>query len=468
MEKLSLQWIAGATHGQLHGEPLRQARGVSTDSRTIRRGELFVALRGERFDGHRFLAAAAARGAAAAMVSAQGKARRPKGLPLIVVRDTLAALQALGQAYRRRRQTLKVVAVTGSNGKTTTKEAIATVMNEKKKVVKTQGNLNNHIGVPLSLLRAEPEDEVGIFELGINHPGEMPPLVQICQPQIGVLTNIGASHLEFFGDKETVAFEKGKLLEALPPDGLAVLNADDEWTPSLRARVPHNGARVTTVGFAAEADVRADNVRWEKGKLCFDLHFADADETPRVWLEAVGKHQIYSALFSAAVAREFGLTPQVIARGLAKLRSLHGRLQPQHIRGVRLLDDSYNANPDSMCAALESLASWPGARRRIALLGDMAELGAASKPGHRRVGEAAAKARLDLLFVVGPQARWIGEAAQEGGLCAVRYFDRAEQAGCALAQQARRGDAILVKASRAARLEQAIAVFRKRFVKKAK
>ncbi len=471
MEKLTLQWLAQATQGELRGGSAKRTkavvRAVSTDSRSIPRGALFVALKGDRFDGHSYMALAAARGAAAALVCrefADGAESRASRIPLIVVGDTLAALQAAARTYRRQQlKNMRAIAVTGSNGKTTTKEAIATVMTEKFKVVKSEGNLNNHIGVPLSVLRADADDELGVFELGINHPNELPPLVDICNPQVGVITNIGEAHLEFFGDKSAVADEKGKLIEALPTSGCAVLNADDECTPKLRERTR---AKVITAGFAAEADVRAENVHWEKGKLCFDLHFEDETEVPEVWLDAVGKHQVYSPLFAAAVAREFGLNPKTVARALKKFQPPESRLRLQRVGGTQLIDDSYNANPDSMIASLNALASLPKAKRRIALLGDMAELGAASERGHRAVGSAAAQSRLDALLVVGEQSRWIAEAAKKGGLIRTTQFGSASEAGAALARLARRGDAILVKASRATKLEDAIAVFRKNFSKK--
>ena len=460
MEKLTLAWITQATHGKLRGKHDKKlARGVSTDSRTIQPGEIFIALQGEHFDGHEFVGAAERHRAAAAIVCRNWAAVAQTNLPLIIVANTLVALQRFAKMYRRQRKDFRVIAVTGSSGKTTTKEMIAAVMSKQYRVIKSSGNLNNHIGVPLSVLQTNQSDEVGVFELGINHPGELKPLVEICQPQIGVVTNIGPSHLEFFGDEEGVMKEKGVLVEKLPPNGLAILNADDPWTENLSLRTD---SRVTKVGFATEADVRADNVHWKHGKLCFDLHFSEEEKVPQVWLDAVGKHQIYSALYAAAVAREFGLDGQTIATALVHCQPIEGRMQVEKIGGIRLVNDTYNANPDSMRAALEALASWPQARRRIALLGDMHELGPASADAHQAIGTIAAQLRLDQLLVVGDQARLIGEQAQHDGLKKeqVRFFSQVSDAGAALAQLALPGDAILVKASRASRLEEAIKLFR--------
>ena len=300
----------------IHGDPSREVGHISIDSRTLHRGDCFVALRGPRFDGHQFISDAARLGASAAVVSDPTRATNsPSALALLQVQDTLTALHKLATNYRRLMPpTTRLIAVTGSSGKTTTKRLIASVLEERFHVVESSGNNNNHIGVPLNLLRLDPAHDYGVFELGTNHPGEIAALAKIVRPDIGVITNVGLGHVEFFGDEAGVAREKGSLLEVLPRngDGLAVINADDKWCHELRART---NATVVTVGIDNFADIRASEIK-TNGEVKFRLHIARKREEVIVRLRTLGRHQIYNALQASAVGYFAGLDLDEIRAGL--------------------------------------------------------------------------------------------------------------------------------------------------------
>lgn len=472
-EKPSLEYAARSCGGQLKGAMVETLfHGVSSDSRRIQPGEIFVALRGDHFDGHDHLQQAAERGAVAAMVSDVNKVPRPFSLPVIEVNDTLRALQEFATHYRQA-MLLRTVAVTGSNGKTSTKEMLATLLAERFSTLKTEGNLNNHIGVPLSLLQIRRTHEVGVFEMGMNHPGELAPLAKMVAPSVSIITNVGPAHLEGMGDEEAVAREKASVILALPPDGIAVLNADNRWTPYLRRRAV---SRIVTAGFASGADVRAENVRRLADDVEFDLILpplnspnwpraisprGPVDESPtpvRVKLAAIGDHWISNALLAAAAARLFGLTTDEIAAGFAKIKLPAMRMQSCEVEGVRWINDAYNANPDSMHAALQGLASRPCRGRRVAVLGDMLELGAESERWHRQLGAEAARQKLDLLITVGPMAGFIAGEARASGMQTgnIMICDTTTQAATALRAHVQPGDCVLVKASRGMKLESLV------------
>lgn len=470
LEKTTLKDAARACGGLLKGDMVESLfQGVSSDSRQVRPGDIFVALRGDRFDGHDYLQQAAERGAVAAIVSNPGRLPAVFKLPVIEVNDTLQALQQLAAAYRQA-MPLRTIAITGSNGKTSTKEMLATLLAERFSTIKTEGNLNNHIGVPLSLLRIRRSHEVGVFEMGMNHPGELAPLAAMVAPTVSIITNIGPAHLEGMGDEESVAREKAAVVLALPKEGVAVLNADNPWTPQIRR---HTASRVITAGFAPEAGVRAENIRHLEDGVDFDLILPPLDSpgwpcvvpprTPegehpspiRVRLAAIGEHWISNALLAAAAARVFGLTMDEIAAGFRKIRLPAMRMQSFEIEGVRWINDAYNANPDSMRAALRTLASRPCRGRRVAVLGDMLELGAESERLHRVVGAEAARLQLDLLITVGPQAGFMAEEALAGGMVAdaVVVCGDATQAMAVLRNRFQPGDCVLLKGSRGMKME---------------
>jgi UDP-N-acetylmuramyl pentapeptide synthase len=396
---------------------------VVTDTRALSAGDLFVALRGERFDGHDFLQQAAERGAVAALVDKIPPASA--GLPLILVEDTLAGLQRLAKNYRRT-LTVKVVAITGSNGKTSTKEFVAAVLAAKFKVHKTAGNLNNHIGVPLTVLGIDEAHEFAVVEMGMNHPGELAPLVELARPDIGVITSVGWAHIGAFADRDEIALEKARVIAGLPADGLAILH-DDEWLPLLRRLTR---ARVVTASGATT-------------------------------LPVTGAHMARNAALAAALGTELGISAADIAASLAAVKLPNNRLSARKFRDGWLLDDTYNASPDSMSAAFRTLAELPGAGRRVALLGSMGELGARAARLHREAGAAAARDGVALLFALGPNARDL-VAGAAGGDDNYQAFPDHALLSAAYWARSRADDKILVKGSRGQRMELVVGELERR------
>jgi UDP-N-acetylmuramoyl-tripeptide--D-alanyl-D-alanine ligase len=450
MDPTPLEKIADWAGGQLAvGDPQATVTTVCTDSRTLKAGDFFVALRGDNFDGHGFVLEAAKRGAAGAMVE-EFPPELPPGFGVVVVRNTLQGLQNLGAQYRRRLN-LQVVGLTGSNGKTSTKDLTASVLAENFQVMRTEGNLNNHIGVPLTLLRAKGSDQIGIVEMGMNHAGEIAPLAAMTAPEVAIITNVGMAHIEFLGTRENIAIEKGRLAEALPPSGTLILSAHDDFAEFIAARTK---ADVVLAGIG-KGEVHASEVRVNNtGGTNFKIH-ADG-RTAEAELSVPGEHMVRNALLAVAAGRVFGLSLEESAAGLTKLRLTKGRLEQKVIRGIQVIDDTYNANPDSVAAALRTLASIPAAGRRIAVLGRMGELGAESENGHRLVGEVAAQAHVDVVIGVGTEAKWITEAAWRGGVEKVTHLETTEEATKAVRELAKAGDLVLIKGSRSARMERIV------------
>lgn len=447
MDATTLDVIARWAGGTLvAGSPAAIVTNVCTDSRALKSGDCFVALRGDKFDGHGFVAEAAKRGAAVAIVE-QVPTELPPSFGVIQVADTLRALQQLAANYRRNLP-IRVVGVTGSNGKTSTKDATASVLAEQFQVTKTDGNFNNHIGLPLTMLRARRGDQVGIFELGMNHPGEIAPLAEMAAPDVAIITNIGIAHIEHLGTREAIAQEKGMLAEALAPSGTLILSAHDEFSEGIAARTKAG----TVFAGIDTGDVQATNLRpffsGTKFELRVDGRSVEAE------IPVPGEHMVHNAVLAVAAGRVFGLSLEACAEGLRKLQLTKGRLEHKVVRGLQILDDTYNANPDSMIAALRTLASLPAAGRRIAVLGRMGELGAESEPGHRSVGEAAAHERIDCVIGVGQEAEWIADTASHGGVAHVLKVATNEEATQALRELANPGDIVLVKGSRSARMER--------------
>ncbi|MEI9893881.1 MAG: UDP-N-acetylmuramoyl-tripeptide--D-alanyl-D-alanine ligase [Chthoniobacter sp.] len=443
-EKIAL-WAGGRL---ATGDPQGTASTVCTDSRSLKAGDLFVALRGDKFDGHTFVAEASKRGAAGAIVE-EFPAELPTGFAVVLVKDTLQALQRLGAEYRRSLD-LQVIGLTGSNGKTSTKDLTAAVLGENFQVTKTEGNLNNHIGVPLTLLRARSSDQMGVFEMGMNHSGEIAPLAAMAAPEVGIITNIGMAHIEYLGSSEAIAHEKGMLAEALPPSGTLILNADDPFSASIAARTR---ADVVLAGID-KGEVFASNLRVSPAGTKFTIN-AEGRST-EAELAVPGKHMVSNAMLAVAAGRVFGLSLEECAAGLTKLRLTKGRLELKVSRGIQVIDDTYNANPDSVAAALRTLASMPAVGRRIAVLGRMGELGGEAERGHRMVGEVAAQVHLDIVIGVGAEAKWITEAAWRGGVEKVVHVESTEEATKVLRDLAKAGDLVLIKGSRSARMERIV------------
>ncbi len=416
--------------------------GVSIDSRCLRPGNLFVALQGPRFDGHDYLAQAAAQGAVAAVVSREVDS----SIPLLRVADTRRALAELARA---RRQALRgrVAAVTGSNGKTTVKEMLAAILSRKGAVLATEGNLNNDIGVPLTLLRLEPGDDYAVIEMGANHPGEIAALAAIAQPDLGIVTNAGAAHLEGFGDIDTVARSKGELFAALGAEGTAVVNFDDRYADLWRELA----APARVMGFAMEnsgAQVRAGAVTVTPQGVCFRLLSSGGECT--IALAVHGRHMVANALAAAAAAQALGADLSDIRAGLEAFSPVNGRLQVRPgLNGATLIDDSYNANPDSFRMAIDVLAALPG--ERILVVGEMLELGGDAAEAHRELGRYARASGVDQLLAVGEMA-----AHASAGFAAGRAFASHGECVDFLRQRLSPQTTVLVKGSRGARMENVV------------
>ncbi len=444
MDPVSISAIASWAGGELsRGNAVAEIDAVCTDSRALKPGALFVALRGEKFDGHDFIRQAAESGAAGAVVE-EAPEDLPEQFAVIRVGDTLVALQRMAASYRLTLP-LKVINITGSNGKTSTKDYTAAVLSERGRVVKTEGNLNNHIGLPLTILRASAGDDFGVFEIGMNHPGEIAPLARISRPDAGVITNIGEAHIEFMGSREAIAREKGMLAEAIGAEGFVVLPVDDDYTESIAART---AAKVIRAGLE-HGDVHASNVNGDAEGSSFITHAHGQKAEGR--LAAPGRHMVQNAMLAVAVGMEYGLTLEECLAGLCRAKLTKGRLERKNVRGISILDDSYNANPDSMVAALETLSQMPG--RRIAVLGQMNELGVESVRGHRRVGEAAARENIDCVITVGEIAAGIAAAARAHGVMHTLTAQTTTEAAAILRSIARTGDTVLIKGSRAVKME---------------
>ena len=429
------------------------AGGYSIDSRSIVPGELFFAVKGERLDGHDFVESALAAGAVATVVQQEQSARYNPQHRLLAVADPLAALQRLGTAVRRL-WGKKLIAVTGSTGKTTTKEAIAQVLQKRFRVLKSEGNLNNQFGLPLQLLRLEPEHEIAVIEIGMNHAGEIRALAEIAHHDVGVVTNVGPVHLEFFDSVAAIARAKYELIETLHAGGTAVLNADDEYVSQF-GRDFHG--KVLTFGIHHPADVRAEKVA-ERGLegSAFDL-LADSYRQS-VQLPLLGLHNVYNALAAATVGMESGVAPSEVAQALAALSPQDKRGERMDVGGATIINDCYNSNPKALEAMVSSFARLP-ARRRIVVAGEMLELGPSGPDLHRQCGTAIARCGIDMLVGVRGSARQMVEGALAAGMAA-EFVETPQRAGEWLAREVRSGDAVLLKASRGVKLEGALETWR--------
>ena len=433
-------------------DPAAMAAGYSIDSRTIRPGELFFAVKGEKMDGHDFVTHALRNGAVAAVVSRETLVPTVPGMSapaLIMVDDTLHALQNLATAVRRL-WAKPLIAVTGSAGKTTTKEAIAHVLASKFNVYKSAGNFNNHFGLPLMLLKLEPEHDVAVVELGMSHTGEISALAKIAQPNIGVVTNVAPVHLEFFNSIADIARAKYELIQSLPINGTAVLNGDDEYVSQFGRDFR---GKVITYGSGPAANVRAENfeARGEQGSA-FDIVTAGLREPAS--LPLVGKHNVANALAAVAVGLEQGLTLKEAVSQLSSLAPTDKRGEVVRFGNITVINDCYNSNPKALAAMVDALAPMP-ARRRIVVAGEMLELGPQGEEMHRAAGRHIAEQKIDFLLGVRGLAQWMVDSAKQAGIHA-EFVASAMDAGQWLATNAHAGDIILLKASRGVKLEQAL------------
>ena len=451
MDALALFEIADMCGGVLQGPGAsRTIRRISKDTRTLIPGDLYLALRGENHDGNLYAKTAAEKGAAGAILDAT-RPDLPDSFPVIYVENALSALHRLAAAWRDR-LALKVACVTGSSGKTTTKEFTAAVLSPRYRVIKTEGNLNNHIGLPLSILSASITDDAAVWEIGMNHPGEIAPLARLARPDVAIITNIGVAHIEYMGSRQAIAAEKGALAQAVGSRGSVIVPAEDEFAVQIAQRT---AAHVVTTGISS-GSVTASNIEMSAEGCRFTAHAGD--EAVPASVSAPGEHMVRNALLAIAAGLALGLRLEECAEGLASARLAEGRLTRRVLRGVTMLDDTYNANPDSMEAALDTLGALPVAGRRIAVLGRMGELGEHATAGYQRIGRNAARI-LDALIAVGSETIPLSETARAAGLKEVHATEDTVEAAGLLRRLAQKGDVVLVKGSRAARMERVIEAF---------
>jgi len=447
--KLTLAKIVEFTSANAEFPSEELAQGYSIDSRTIKPGELFLAVKGERLDGHDYVDAALERKAVAAVVQKNELHRYADKTRLLAVDDTLAALQSLATAVRKL-WGKPLVGVTGSAGKTTTKEAIAHVLSARFRVLKSEGNFNNHFGLPLMLLKVEPEHDVAVIEMGMSHAGEIRALAKIAQPEIGVVTNVAPVHLEFFDSLAGIARAKYELIESLPATGIAVLNADDEYVSQFGRGFK---GKVVTYGSHTHADIRPEHVITHGAEGSeFDVVMPGAREHAR--LPLVGEHNILNSLAAVAVGLARGLTPAEAVGALATLAPPDKRGQVLQVGNITVINDCYNSNPKALRAMVDALAAMK-AERRIVVAGEMLELGSTGEEMHRDAGQHLAEKKIDVLVGVRGLAQAMVDGAKQSGARA-EFVATPEEAGEWLAREARVGDVVLLKASRGVKLEKAL------------
>ncbi len=448
--KLPLWRIAEFVGSQGECDQEAVAMGYSIDSRTLNLGDLFIAISGERFDGHNYVQAALEKGAVGAIVEA-GKKVNGDLLRLLQVEDSLKALQVLGAAARRL-WGKPLLAVTGSAGKTTTKEILAHILSTRFRVMKSSGNLNNHIGMPLQLLKLEAEHDLGVVEMGMNHAGEIRALGELAHHDLAVVTTVAPVHLEFFDSLAEIARAKYEIIETLHPGGVAVLNADDDYVCQFGRDFK---GKVVRFGIKRSADVTARKIQINGAEgSTFELVVGSVGEP--VTFPLVGEHNIYNALAAAAAAMERGISPSQAAAALSSIAPPDKRGQVLHLNGATIINDCYNSNPRALEAMIDTLASMK-AERRILVVGEMLELGPTAEALHRQCGKHAADKKIDMVIGVRGMARAVAEAACGSGTQA-QFMETPEQAGEWLAHNVRPGDAVLLKASRGVKLERALTV----------
>ena len=438
-------------------------RGVSINSRTIKEGELFVCIKGENFDGHDFFGDAFRKGAAGIILSdtknlSTGMLGKGESPFVIQSENTLRALQDLA-SYQRSLFPFQVIAVTGTNGKSTTKEMIASIIETKYKTLKTQGNLNNHIGLPLTLLKREPEHEVGVLEMGMSAAGEIKRLAEIAKPDIGVITNISAGHLGQLKTIKEVQAAKGELFDSLHKEGTAIVNADDplvlELAKSLRIKK-------ITYGIKEPADIQASDIQ-NKGNHGFTFTAKIFDQAIPVKLPQIGYCNIYNALAALATGHSLGITGKEMNLGLKNYQQIPQRNEQIHYEGMTLINDTYNANPQSMREALKTLKEINTQGKRFFIIGDMLELGPLSEPAHHELGQEIAGSNVDYLVTVGPLASLAAESAKVNvqQQLQIEKFNTHDEAANYLLQKVKKGDCLLVKGSRGSKMENVVQEFLK-------
>ncbi len=449
MFELSLDDLKKSGQAEFHNisSSLKTFSSVSIDSRNIKAGEVFWAIKGEQFDGHDFVKSAIEAGALFAVVE---KGFDSAALPVVVVPDTLKALQKLANVHRNKFD-IPVIAVTGSNGKTTLKEMLAHILQSDKNVLKTEGNLNNHIGCPLTLLKLKAEHQAAVIEIGSNHPGEIDVLAKISEPTHAVISNIGEAHLEFFQDKEGVYREKTSLFDDMGAGTKIFINMDDEW---LRKYKPENGQLVTRFAFEEKADVRGSKLEVDgEGRASFLLNGRTV-----IHLQVTGIHNAYNALAAAAVALNLGSDEKTVKKALESYRAFDKRMQRIELNGAVIINDCYNASPDSMRAAIDTVNRIKNKASLYLVLGDMFELGAAAHEAHKSVIETALDIKNDGIFLLGDAMKEAAEDFKSGNL---QILNSNEEAAVLLKKLLKPGDLALIKGSRGMKMEEIIDIIEK-------
>lgn len=460
MIPITITEVLTVTEGQLlHGDLKTVFTGYTTDSRTVQPGDLYIPIIGERYDGNDFIADVMARGAAWSFVSDLSKIPLDENLDgkgLIFVNDTLTALQDLA-AYILKKSSVPVIAVTGSTGKTSTKEMLASVLETQFKVLRNEGNLNNHIGLPLTCLQLDETHQIAVLEMGMNHRGELARLAEITEPVCGVITNIGLSHIENLGSREGILQAKMEITQGMTVENTLFVNGDDDLLSLLKDETRF---RVTPVGFseACTCRITSHHLNGIKGSDFTVLCQEPATTEVHCELRVPGLHNIQNASLAVAVGLHFGITPENIHQGLLNCRNTGMRLNMIETQsGLSVINDAYNASPDSMKAALQVLASVP-AQRKIAVLSDMLEMGEEAENGHRLVGRYALESAVDFVFTTGNHSHWISDEALAGGMPPERvcHYETKDALIAGLKAVVASGDAVLVKGSRSMKMERVV------------
>lgn len=448
MAQFTLQEVLTVTGGTYAGESTKQVvfTNVSTDTRTIEEGSLFVALTGDTFDGHDFLSQAMSKGALGALVS---KGRVEAGLICIEVESPLLAYQQLAN-YHRRRFDIPVVAVTGSSGKTTTKEMIGAVLSAKFNVLKTEKNFNNEIGLPKTLLQLTEDHEACVVEMGMRGLGQIDELARIAEPTVGVITNVGNSHIELLGSRENIGKAKSELIRHIPPEGTAILNEDDDL---VRPMASLTEGKTIFYGIKENATVSGFQLRYKKDGIKFTCRCFD--EVFDIFLPMIGDHNVYDALAAIAVGRALGVSSQKIAKALGNFKGISMRQEIVSFGDMVVLNDAYNANPVSMAESIKALGQLDG-KRKIAMLGDMLELGAYSEANHREIGRLLVDEGYDQVYTFGEAAKYIAREAKSSGIRVAKICDSHLDIVNAYWDERAKGDVILVKGSRGLRMERVV------------
>ena len=455
MKSLSLSEVSKYSKGKVD-ENVKKIiiDSVSTDSRKLKKGSLFVALEGDNFDGHDYVNEALASGASAAMVNKETKVGLESNLPLIKVEDTLVGLQDLARSYR---SSLEVtgIGVTGSNGKTSTKDILRSILNQSYSVTATEGNYNNHIGVPLTLLNIEENNEFGVWEMGMSGSGEIAALADIAKPDIGIITNIGIAHIENLGSRDNIAKEKAGLVLNLPEKGYVILNADDDYCGFI---ADQTSAESITVGIGC-GDVRADVIKYDGFSTTYNLSVEGCNT--EVYLPFPGKHMVINSLMAVAVGLREGMKMEDIKKGLNSANLSSGRLELREIEGVTFVDDTYNANPDSVIAAMECLSEMRCAGNKYVVLGFMAELGDDAERYHFDIGVKASRFGVGNILSVGDGADFIQKGAISEGVEKAIHFNDHQECALFLKEELSSGDVVLVKGSRSSAMERILTILDK-------